>query len=789
MQENSDNKLNSKNEVKKINETVSFFDYDLVKEEAKIKTRQIKIQEKENKKIKDISKKFNLINSWNKKQKILFSLFAIGLFLLLISIFKLPYTGAIIDSVVEYFFGWSKYGFYLILILFFATIYFKKIRRHVLRPFIISFLIILTIFSAYLFGAVGYKIINDTNIISFYNNEQTIFERSNFSFDQFVGGWSNTWNQNFIKSINANDYYFINKFAFGGLIGYINIEVFFDNAWIFIVVLSFIVILLFVIAYLVWNIKSKHNFKFKVWFMQWLINHVNKKYKTKYSLTKNDENNVVEITTIESNHHEDEQKNKINVNEANENVNLENSNIKTQNEKIEQNHETTLKKDTIIDKTNELNFQQDTNKSIPQDNNVEELIIKKPSIKTKAFNFDNTKSNLSQDFYEKNYPKISVIKGRSQEYYHEFLNIASTLKENVIKFLDIKNIKYNKQNLRTILNFSSVEVEVNLTENGIYSFFNKYKEEFVDYIKIDDATPLVYNRFGNLIANLKLQKMQHQINIGDIIKEIPYSNDLCIGVGKERKDGTIWLDDRNGSMIIFGSAFGSGKKMLFSGMLLSAIYKKSYNELQIYLVNDNKSKGTKGIENLKHIKKIINYEDVDSILLLTKEIKEIITEQKKLFAQSNVSNINEYNEKNKSNPLPKHIVFISEFNKIIEQKQESRFKSNLISILDVAKEHGIIVILSTDEISQQTTSYINFFNNLIVLKVDDENQSMLIENNNLYSNLDGDGDMYITDRNSGLRKRAQVAKIDSENFELMIEEIKQSNYGLITTTKSFDIDE
>ncbi|WP_303923880.1 FtsK/SpoIIIE domain-containing protein [Ureaplasma parvum] len=737
-------------------ETISFYSYDDQLDTQKTESNEKK-QEKSNSKIKKLKVQKNYFT--NKKKLIGICFFVLSFLILIFAFLKVPYTGAILDNVLEFFFGWVKYYVYAILLLFLIVFYIKKVRRRLFNKWMILFYIITLILFTLIIGAVGYGIITNSLTYKFIinTNQQMIDKqilnsyKDNFEYISLVNlhskklhlceWWAYSWSQEFLKAIGEKHYYYTSVFAYGGIVGYANLDLYRANVWIFTIVIMFMILVLIYFILITFGTNSRLALKFKKWLVNKIITNINNYHKKDYQLG---EQNFFE-EKLGADHH--------NINkqlEQKEVIQEQNLQIKNFNDQqINSSHIT--KNDKL--KTTILE---------PIANDIDQFQENPSIIKNNKYNF---------------YPRIDIIDGKSQDYLHELKSIGENLKLIIDKFLENNQLEYHFNAINPY--FSNVEIVYQFTRLSLNNFLKNYLNLMKQAVSdTDDYEINIYNDNEFLIIQAKVKDLNPQINIKDILTNLEYNDKLCLGIGKLKERKVVWLEDTQvGSILIHGSQQFSGKSMLISNIIISALYTKSPNELELFIIN-NGSKSLKEFAKLKHTKKSVDHDDFENVINLLKEIMNDINKQNTLFVDNNVDNLDEYNLKNQNQKLPKKLIIISEYDDIVSSQFNTRFDTLIRNIANIAKKHGIVLIISSNITNEKTVSFKNVFDYTIVLKLNNPYESILLTDRNWCNNLVGFGDILLIRNFDNLPLRLQTAKITNEQFANIINEINSADYDV-----------
>lgn len=804
---------------KKNNETLSFYvpDANFVDEEQdeELKKQKTEVNQEKQKKQKTQNIKAKKQKTpFTKKQKIFISLVAISIFLLLISIFKVPYTGAIFDNLFEYFFGWSKYLVYLFLFII-LIIYphrnlkkFQKIKRYFYNPWNISFKVILIIMITLMFGVIAYLSINNFTLYfsPIVSKEFDIYYFPKlYTSSSLANDYSKYWGDNFLNSISHQNYYYTSPYAFGGIIGYINVSIFKANTWIALLVLFILFLVLTIVVVIIWKTKSQKIKNWKLSIINRLIYDINKKHKQNYFLA-NDEI-VLSTTMVDDNHHnpnkedvnqkdividglkeeikkpntsDNKQKNATNPIFLNQEINHQkqvSNEIKENNQQtnkyVVDDIEPLIKKpNDIKEYNNDIKFdkKEDIKKNEVSETEIQQSILNssgqpKNSIYITPNQQYDIQTHNNPQLIKNYYPQLDVIGGISIEYYYELKKDAQQYLEQIKKIFEINKINPSFYSLDYVVNYFSFEIVCSFLNSELKKQFLKlYKDDFVDNIVLENNELNIYFRYDELIFNFKPKTNLDEINIADIISKV-YNTDLLeIGIGKNLERQVYKLTHNDGNLILLGSAKANGRAMSINGILLSALYRNSYEELDLYIV-DNNSKSLKDITKLRHTKKVAKYNDDEEIINMLKHINNQIVCEK---------------ETNDNSKITKKILLISECNDVLNSQNKIKFKTLLNNIIASSQQHKMIIILSSDFVNDEIVSLIPLFNNLILFKATNEYESQILINSPWLVNLDGFGDMVLFKDGQFNQNyiRLQCPRVNAEHYNNIIKEIQDCDYAI-----------
>ena len=178
-------------------------------------------------------------------------------------------------------------------------------------------------------------------------------------------------------------------------------------------------------------------------------------------------------------------------------------------------------------------------------------------------------------------------------------------------------------------------------------------------------------------------------NLGKITFKKDLDNKLLFPIGLNTED-KYYIDlSEKSSMLIIGET-GSGKSIFLNSIIISLLLKNNPDELKI-LFKPISSKA-------------------DSLWELDK-IKKELNRRRELFINSDVKNINSYNDIVEEK-LPRIIVIVDEAIDIIEDKD---FEDNLLELITDGSRYGIHMIIATSSYLRKrlSTFFLRSFNYIL----------------------------------------------------------------------------
>lgn len=203
------------------------------------------------------------------------------------------------------------------------------------------------------------------------------------------------------------------------------------------------------------------------------------------------------------------------------------------------------------------------------------------------------------------------------------------------------------------------------------------------------------------IPQLWLDRIPDFIYIENVKKKYHYqtTNDLNLVIGEyddpdNQKQYLLTLSLSNdGNTILFGST-GSGKELLLSSILYSAITNYNPDEVNFYIL-DFGAETLKMFEKAPQVGGILSQNDTERIENLFKMIHQIIEQRKKLFADYNGSYHFYIEHSNKQ--IPMITIIINNYESFAELYED--YEDVIIQLTREGAKYGIIFILSTSSTS------------------------------------------------------------------------------------------
>ena len=206
-----------------------------------------------------------------------------------------------------------------------------------------------------------------------------------------------------------------------------------------------------------------------------------------------------------------------------------------------------------------------------------------------------------------------------------------------------------------------------------------------------------------------ITKYNHQIT--------PYKYNIAIGEYDEprrQEQGLLELELIKGNVCIIGQV-GSGKEMLLTTIIWSSISEHTPAEINYYII-DMAAETLKKFSKFPHVGEVVTQGEPDKIIGVLNLILEEQDKRKEEFTDYNGSfeYYNKVNEKKK--PL---IVVVINGIEIFEETM-AKFYEALNSMYRDGPRYGIIYIVSTSNQNGLRQRQLQFFNNVIVMQLQDD---------------------------------------------------------------------
>ena len=262
-------------------------------------------------------------------------------------------------------------------------------------------------------------------------------------------------------------------------------------------------------------------------------------------------------------------------------------------------------------------------------------------------------------------------------------------------------------------------MEIVFPKDEAFYFSNSGHDDVLNRftLMLDDAAidPAEANTWATYINNVvevakKLSTKTLPQNF-EALENIPYEpvySELSIPVGLDVNDKhPVTLRFNSGDYIhafILGQS-GSGKSALLKNLITSAILKYSPEDLMLYLMD------FKGVEfnryrGEKHTKAVlVDNSDPQMTLEVLRELEDEYNRRNKLCVAENISNIDDYNKRHKTQRFPQILFIADECQVMFQERTQGTariIQQEIFKILDLiatkGRNQGIHMILATQQL-------------------------------------------------------------------------------------------
>lgn len=273
-----------------------------------------------------------------------------------------------------------------------------------------------------------------------------------------------------------------------------------------------------------------------------------------------------------------------------------------------------------------------------------------------------------------------------------------------------QSIQYIDNIGRTINVYDDVDVNVKKEDKG---------EQLLNIVQYIDGIVKKENYVGR---QLWLPNVASVSYLSDLVKKYnhkieSYNYNIPIGEYDEprrQEQGLLELDLEKGNVAIIGQT-GSGKENLISTIIWSSIIEHTPYEINHYIV-DFGSETLKKFAKFPHVGEVIFQSEIDRFAELVDLINTELETRKELFSDYNGSF--EYYNRTSDKKLPLIVFTINSYDVLIETLPKAA--DLFVSLFRDAPRYGIIMIVSTSTNTVLRSRQLQYFNNIIMLQMQDE---------------------------------------------------------------------
>ncbi|MHB1660712.1 MAG: FtsK/SpoIIIE family DNA translocase [bacterium] len=253
---------------------------------------------------------------------------------------------------------------------------------------------------------------------------------------------------------------------------------------------------------------------------------------------------------------------------------------------------------------------------------------------------------------------------------------------------------------------------------------------------------------------------------------------LTIILGKNTTGGNVLFDIAKAPHLLIAGATGAGKSVFINTLIISLLFKASYEELNFLMIDPKRLELTP-FENLPHLISDVVYDAKKAGIALKWAVSEMEARYKKLQA-SGVKNIEQFNEKSKKQslkPMPYLVIIIDELSDLMLTSPKD-VETSIIRLSQMARACGIHLIIATQRPSVNVVTGVIKANmpSRIAFLVSSKVDSRTILDANGAEELLGNGDMLFMPPGQGRLSRIHGSYIPEDEIKKVLEFIAEKNF-------------
>lgn len=311
------------------------------------------------------------------------------------------------------------------------------------------------------------------------------------------------------------------------------------------------------------------------------------------------------------------------------------------------------------------------------------------------------------------------------------------------------------------VSFNAEDIIEQVLKAQLHPYHNTIKTLFSQSVRIDNLISKLGDNYEYNYLNLKEinEPLPSKERIWDLIKEFKEQYEKLAGTGLDFehiiKPRECWKESAEDALIIpvghlnmggiasmgiagspdpekdiachflMGGATGSGKSNLLHNIILSAIFRYSPEELELYLMDlkDGVEFAVYAEGKLPHARLVALKADTEYGLSILQHLEKVrVYRNEELFRKEKVAGYKEYRKKQK---LPRILFVIDEFQRLLENPKCIDILENLVK---QGRSSGIHLLLATQSIKglSEFSRFQSQFGGRIVLKCTSEEESQLL---------------------------------------------------------------
>jgi hypothetical protein len=264
----------------------------------------------------------------------------------------------------------------------------------------------------------------------------------------------------------------------------------------------------------------------------------------------------------------------------------------------------------------------------------------------------------------------------------------------------------------------------------------------------------------------------YNINLLNILESQSFQTSLkplTIALGEDVEGNPVFTDLSSYPNILLSGTANAGKSMCLTSIVLSLVLNNNPNELRLLFI-DLRRVEFSAFFDMPHLLSSVIINKTVAISAFDWLLKES-DDRKRLFAKSNVRNIDEYNRQAELNEkLPYIIVFISELSDLMIEFP-NKIQAAIIKLTGLARLIGIHLVVATQQTASEiiTETIKTNFSNRIALKTLSEVDSVNMIGFAGAEKLLGRGDMLFLCSGKSKITRLQGVSISDDEIIRLVE--------------------